>query len=80
MENKLIEEDILFNPNKKVNVEETLALIEKTPLRADIFLIIMNSLKIKIMNILKQTQNKKLQSQMFTTIKKKLYLKRPVQK
>ena len=37
LENKLIEEDILFNPNKKVTVGDTLTLIEKTPLRADIF-------------------------------------------
>ena len=37
LENKLIEEDILFNPNKKVTVEDTLSLIEKTPLRSDIF-------------------------------------------
>ncbi len=37
LENKIIEEDILFNPNKKITVEETLSLIEKTPLRSDIF-------------------------------------------
>ncbi|MEK9728247.1 MAG: S-layer homology domain-containing protein, partial [Candidatus Margulisiibacteriota bacterium] len=37
LEHKLIEEDILFNPNKKISVEETLELIEKTPLRSDIF-------------------------------------------
>ncbi len=37
LENKLIEEDILFNPNEKVTVETVLNLIEKTPLRSDIF-------------------------------------------
>lgn len=37
LENKLIEEDILFNPNEKVTVETILNLIEKTPLRSDIF-------------------------------------------
>ena len=79
LENKLIEEDILFNPNKKVNVEETLALIEKHHF-APIFLIITSSLKIKTINNLKQTIKKKLQSQMSITIKKKHYLKHQVQK
>ena len=37
LENKLIEEDILFYPNEKVTVESVLQFIEKTPLRADIF-------------------------------------------
>ena len=37
LENKLIEEDILFNPKEKVTVKTALDLIEKTPLRSDIF-------------------------------------------
>ncbi|MBL6723253.1 MAG: S-layer homology domain-containing protein [Candidatus Margulisbacteria bacterium] len=37
LEHKLIEEDILFNPNEKVTVESVLSYIEKTPLRSDVF-------------------------------------------
>ena len=37
LENKLIEEDIFFNPNEKVTVEQALDLIEKTPLRSNVF-------------------------------------------
>jgi flagellar motor switch protein FliG len=37
LENKLINEDIYFNPNKKVTVEEALQTIENTPLRANTF-------------------------------------------
>jgi flagellar motor switch protein FliG len=37
LENRLIEEDILFNPNQKVTVNELIALIEKTPNRSDVF-------------------------------------------
>jgi flagellar motor switch protein FliG len=37
LENNLIEEDILFNPNQKVTVNELIQLIEKTPKRTDIF-------------------------------------------
>jgi flagellar motor switch protein FliG len=37
LENNLIEEDIIFNPNQKITVNELILLIEKTPNRTDMF-------------------------------------------
>jgi flagellar motor switch protein FliG len=37
LENRLIAPDTLFNPNQKVTVQDTLDVIQKTPLRNDVF-------------------------------------------
>ena len=79
LENKLIEEDILFNPNEKVTVETVLDTIEKTPLRSDIFNYYRFPKK-KRMNYLKQTTKKKLPNPTFITTKKKHFISHPVQK